>query len=169
MLHAQQSPGAGGMATFARLLLLTLALGHPLIYAASPVCPGNQSEPAANAGCLATRQGRLLVIRQRNGRWTIPGGTHKRGESARCTAYRETLEETGLKMHVGTLLKTLDNGFHLFHCHADGNTAPKVKWTNLEVHEASWTLPEDIPKSHWRYPGQLPMLLVLMQELDDRE
>jgi 8-oxo-dGTP diphosphatase len=148
------------------ILLLILSLQHQPAATEVTACPGNKTDPAANAGCLAVDQGRLLVIRQRNGRWSIPGGTQQDGESARCTAYRETLEETGLEMQINELLTVLDNGFHLYHCQPAADSQPQVKWTNMEVREASWALPSEIPASRWRYPEQLPMLLELMEALE---
>ena len=148
------------------LLLLANVLHHPQVAAGETPCPGDANEAAANAGCLATDQGRLLVIAQRNGRWSIPGGTTRSGESARCTAYRETLEETGIEMRVGAVLKVFDNGFHLFHCVPSGDITPEVNWTNLEVRAANWALPQEIPASRWRYPKQLPELLQMMHDLE---
>lgn len=40
----------------------------------------------------------LLLNKQRN-RWELPGGKKERWESARQAAIRETLEETGIKIH----------------------------------------------------------------------
>ena len=49
--------------------------------------------------------GKMLVVDSRRGGLTPPGGKMKKGESAQCTAHRETLEETGLDLKPGELLK----------------------------------------------------------------
>jgi len=43
-------------------------------------------------------KGKVLVIKDRLGRWTLPGGQIDKGESAKKAAKRETFEETGLKI-----------------------------------------------------------------------
>lgn len=132
---------------------------------AQPPCPGNADGPVGNAGCLAVSEGRLLVIEQSNGRWSIPGGTSKPGEAARCTAYRETLEETGIALRVGELLQVFANGFHVFQCEPVAGATPQVRWSNLEVRRALWLPPDEIPINRWRYPGQLCALLQLTDPL----
>jgi 8-oxo-dGTP pyrophosphatase MutT (NUDIX family) len=52
-------------------------------------------------------QGRVLVLEhtyRRNGRWGIPGGYLRKGESPEHALRREVREETGLDVEVGELL-----------------------------------------------------------------
>ncbi len=70
------------------------------------------------AGCfIPTPKGIVLGIGTVFRDIRIPFGSHEPGETARETAARETLEETGLDVAVGSLLRTFesDTAF-LFHC-----------------------------------------------------
>lgn len=49
---------------------------------------------------LIVRDGKALVVRNRAGRWTLPGGRAKRGEGLRDAVVREVREETGLLIKV---------------------------------------------------------------------
>lgn len=132
------------------------------IWACAPVessCPyDSEQAPVANAGCLAVDQGRILVIEQRSGVLSIPGGTSEPGEGARCTAYRETYEETGLKLAIGPLLEVFANGFHLYQCTYVDRKQVLAPKDLLEVRGASWRRPETVDGSRWRFPGQWPQL-----------
>ena len=77
---------------------------------------------AESSGCLIVVDGALLVTRvaghggEGSGRVTPPGGSVLSGESARCSAVRQTFEETGLKVKAGKLFGVWRNNFHLFQC-----------------------------------------------------
>ena len=124
-------------------LLLLQACGN------SPSCDISNGLPAANAGCFVAQGNQVLVARQRNGLVNIPGGTSAGGEYAECTAARETLEETGLQVDVGQLLKVYPNGFHLFRCtdRGDGVLGPLDA---LEVDSAFWVAEQDFDAQNWR-------------------
>ena len=70
------------------------------------------------AGCvITTPKGIVLGIGTKFGDIRIPFGAHEIGETAQDTAARETLEETGLDVDVGSLLQTFENeSAFLFHC-----------------------------------------------------
>src|SRR5689334_16330954 len=69
-------------------------------------CRGCQREVFANpkpaAGVFVERDGKLLLVRRgaepAKGRWDIPGGYMKEGETAEQAARREAREETGLDL-----------------------------------------------------------------------
>lgn len=66
-----------------------------------------------------------------NGRLSLPGGSSEPGESAQCTAFRETWEETGLQLQPRELLEVFDTGFHLYRCDRDawsGEIDPLHDW-----------------------------------------
>ena len=77
---------------------------------------------AKSAGCLIVIDGALLVTRvaanggEGSGKVTPPGGSVDSDESARCSAVRQTFEETGLKVKAGKLFGVWRNNFHLFNC-----------------------------------------------------
>lgn len=125
-------------------------------------CP-YQGEPdyAFSAGCLTVVHGKLLVVDSRTGGLTPPGGKSRDGESAQCTAHRETLEETGLDLIPRELVTVLDTGFHLYRCeiHAgSGSIEPDV----LEVKRGLWLDISAFDDVKWRYPGQGQMLTDLL-------
>ena len=121
-------------------------------------CP-YQGEPdeAPSAGCLVVVHGKMLVVDSRRGGLTPPGGKVKKGESAQCTAHRETLEETGLDLNPGELLKVFDTGFHLYACeiHAESGS---IDAAILEVKRSFWLDLDDFDAVQWRYPGQEKIL-----------
>ncbi len=62
--------------------------------------------PDVGAGAVVLDDaGRLLVVKRRNpparGRWTLPGGRVRRGETIVEAVAREVREETGLVVEVG--------------------------------------------------------------------
>jgi len=112
----------------------------------------HQTEIKGNAGCWIVEEGKLLLVKQRNGLFSYPGGTAQSGESAQCTAHRETWEEAGIAVSVGTLKHRFENGFYLFHCHLQQMT----RNTNdtIEIVAVLWTDPLAIPEEQWRFPAQ---------------
>jgi len=60
---------------------------------------------------LILKKGRVLLVKNRRGRWTLPGGRATQTEKLRETARREVMEETGLKV----VLKDRISGDHVRH------------------------------------------------------
>ncbi|MET0291876.1 MAG: NUDIX domain-containing protein [Steroidobacteraceae bacterium] len=54
--------------------------------------------PYVGVGCIVIRDGRLLLVRNRNGSWSSPGGHLDFGESPEEGAARETFEEAGIRV-----------------------------------------------------------------------
>jgi 8-oxo-dGTP pyrophosphatase MutT (NUDIX family) len=64
----------------------------------------------AGSGVLVVRDGKLLMVaHERDGltRWELPSGRVDAGETFERTAERETLEETGIGVSIGSLLCTV--------------------------------------------------------------
>lgn len=123
-----------------------------------------------NAGCLLVAGDRLLVIRHRKGgKLGIPGGRAEGSESAQCTAHRETWEETGLDVAVGSLLQVFDNGFRLYVCQAAEGTkteAMPVPPQGLEeVTHIEWRSAAELVDADWRFPEYLGRMKALIREM----
>lgn len=134
------------------------------------VNPEFAEQAQANAGCLVRDGDYLLAVEQKDGRLSFPGGQNEDGETAQCTAHRETWEETGLAVEVGQLLHVFDNGFRLYACQpvdagirAGHALAPSwwVAWREIEA--VHWLNPDSIEATGWRYPQQWPRVLEIFQ------
>ncbi|WP_159931230.1 NUDIX hydrolase [Oceanicoccus sp. KOV_DT_Chl] len=128
-------------------------------YQSAPICPANDTLPAAerfapSAGCLTLVDGKLLVVEDFNQKLSIPGGSSQKNETSRCTAHRETWEETGISTIPFTFIHQFDSGFHLYHCKIksnDANINPPLRLENLRVF---WLAPDQFSNYQWRYTGQ---------------
>lgn len=140
-----------------------------------PVAQQEFGNLKGNAGCLIVEKGAFLQVKnpKKNGTfgWALPGGTSEKGESALCTAYRETLEETGAKVSVGPLLMRFPNKFFLFECtirERPAKFAPTFT-SKLEVFGVAWHKPGEIPADQWRYPNQRPLIEAMVDMLSKRK
>jgi ADP-ribose pyrophosphatase YjhB (NUDIX family) len=62
---------------------------------------------------VVIRDGELLLVRERrSGRWTFPGGWADAGDTPSLAAERETLEESGYRVHAEKLIALLDKARH---------------------------------------------------------
>ncbi len=131
----------------------------------APPCPLPASAvQAPSAGCLAILNGGVLLVENFKGRLSPPGGSAHDGESAQCTAFRETWEETGLILEPEQLLDIFDTGFHLYRCNhhaASGQIDPP---TRLEVRDAFYLAPSDFDRWEWRFPGQQQVIRQLVEQ-----
>ncbi len=71
------------------------------------------NRPLVGVGVVAVKDGRVLLIRRakppREGRWSLPGGRQRLGETVREAARRELREETGIEAAVTALLDVVDS------------------------------------------------------------
>jgi len=71
------------------------------------------NRPLIGVGVVVVRHARVLLMRRakapRAGRWSLPGGRQRLGETVRETAAREVREETGVEVEVSALLDVVDS------------------------------------------------------------
>ncbi|HEY9134472.1 MAG TPA: NUDIX hydrolase [Pseudomonadales bacterium] len=152
-----------------RLALTIFAMAFTLACsnkAPAPEClidAAYKSDKQANAGCFIHDNGKLLVIRQRiNSKLSTPGGTNKTGETAQCTAHRETWEEAGVNVVVGRELHVFSNEFYLYECSITNTKTPLHSNDLIEVSEVLWVDPRDTLKTNWRYSDQYALIIELL-------
>lgn len=86
----------------------------------------------AKAGCVVAKDGKVLLVRDYNSKkWGLPGGTKNKDEIAAMTAFRETLDETGLVVYIDDFISEMRNGFRLFKCKIIKDTG-KITGDTLE-------------------------------------
>ena len=150
---------------------LSLALASTFLLSACATTSDCQipSSLKGNAGCLITHNDQFLAARHRKkDKWNLPGGTAERGESAECTAARETKEELGLDVSVGELLVQHENGFYLFNCELAADqyqSSYSVPPSGInEVTEIQWLYPDQVKAQDWRYPERWEKMQQLVTE-----
>jgi ADP-ribose pyrophosphatase YjhB (NUDIX family) len=99
------------------------ACGHPLTFTIPPgdnrmraVCAHcgaiHYENPRVVVGCVTEWEGRILLCRRaiepRRGYWTTPAGFLENGESLQVGAARESLEEAGVQVEIGSLLAVVN-------------------------------------------------------------
>jgi 8-oxo-dGTP diphosphatase len=100
----------------------------------------------------------LLLVQSLNGKLSPPGGSSESGESAQCTAFRETWEETGLRLQPRELLEVFDTGFHLYRCERDAHSGEIDPPTRLEVRAAFFLPAARFDSYEWRFSDQQLLL-----------
>ena len=99
---------------------------------------------------VITKKGKVLVVKNEKGRWTLPGGRAKKGEALRDAVRREVEEETGLVVKTGRRV----SGRHI-RIHGDDcggcvvYTAAVKKGTprpRSEIVEVAWVKAAKVPE-----------------------
>jgi 8-oxo-dGTP diphosphatase len=113
---------------------------------------GPASVPRVGVGCIVMHHGRVLLVRNRRGLWSAPGGHLDFGESPEDAAVRETREETGVAVAgVEFVALTSDvmpaSGKHYITIWMRGATDdPDLLIADAEeIAEAGWFDPEALP------------------------
>ncbi|GAA5316315.1 MAG: hypothetical protein AseanaTS_15190 [Candidatus Pelagadaptatus aseana] len=143
------------------LLLVVLLAGCTK----APPCPGFKDSPVVvSAGCLAFQGQKLLLVQGQNGAVSVPGGSANPGENGRCAAFRETWEETGLRVVPGPLVRAFDNGFHLYHCRVGDWPERFEPPFRLEIREVMLLHRDQFDRVDWRFPEQQQWLSDWLQQ-----
>ena len=104
--------------------------------------------------------GKYLCVKERTGKWWVPGGSLEKGETHLMAAKRETWEEAGIELDVKGILAfdQVNFGKYAFRViyygePVDPRQVPK-KTSDNESQEAQYlTLSEILQlKPHWRAP-----------------
>ncbi len=129
----------------------------------SGVCPvSGKGDQAPSAGCLTTSAEGLLLVQGLDSRVSLPGGSSRPGESAQCTAFRETWEETGLQLQPRELLQIFSTGFHLYRCERGELSGEIDPPPRLEVQAAFYLPTGQFDRYVWRYEDQKELLRLML-------
>ena len=71
------------------------------------------NRPLIGVGVVVFKDDRVLLVRRgkppRQGKWSLPGGRQRLGETVRAAAAREVAEEAGLTVEVTALVDVVDS------------------------------------------------------------
>lgn len=113
--------------------------------------------PLIGVGVVVFKGDRVLLIRRgkdpMRGRWSLPGGRQRLGETVRAAARREVREEAGIEIEIAGLLDVIDSLTH----DADGGVAYHYTLIDFvavwrdgalcagdDAAEACWADPDDL-------------------------
>lgn len=108
--------------------------------------------PRVGVGCIAIRDGRVLLVRSHAGYWSTPGGHLDFGETPAACAARETLEETGIRMSELELVAITNDVMQ------ERGTHYVTVWMRGEADEAEIAIGDtaEITEAGWYDPAALP-------------
>lgn len=139
---------------------------------------GNVSVPLVGVGCIVVRaDGHLLMVQNRRGFWSTPGGHLDFGESPAECAARETFEEAGVRVTdvefvaiTNDVLRDAGRHYITIWMRADVGDAALAIGDRAEIAAAGWFAPENLPEPRHVYfenllagrslppnPGNLPL------------
>jgi ADP-ribose pyrophosphatase len=114
--------------------------------------------PVASVHVIAWLEGSVLLIRRGHppgmGRWSLPGGAVRLGETLREAAERERREECGVEIEVGEPIDVIDNivydeqgrvQFHYVVIYLSVKRIAGEIRAGSDALEARWTTREELP------------------------
>ena len=109
--------------------------------------------PKVDTRAVIFRDGKILLVRERSGRWTIPGGWCEYNISPADNTVKEAKEEAGLNVSVKKLIAVQDRTKHnipeyiygvvkiFYLCEAEGGEFSR----NIETTESRYFAEDEIP------------------------
>ncbi len=109
--------------------------------------------PKIDTRAAVIRDGRILLVKERTGRWALPGGWVDEDLSVRENAVKEVREEAGLTVTADRIVAVLDRKKHHKPVYAYNITMFFVACTalggtfrpNSETEESGWFTPDALP------------------------
>jgi 8-oxo-dGTP diphosphatase len=108
--------------------------------------------PFVGVGCIVVRDGKLLLVRNRQGLWSTPGGHLDFGESPDVCAAREAFEETGVTVSnvqfvavTNDVLADIGKHYITLWMRGDANSAGAEIGDTGEIVEIGWFSPDQLP------------------------
>lgn len=120
----------------------------------------------ARASVICQQQGRVLLVRKPEAKWTLPGGKIEANENPLQAARRELCEETGVDAEALEFLafhQFDSRGHHVFRL----TTAEPLDARPLsEIADCRWFAPDELPEGPVKRPC-LELLKLYGAALDD--
>lgn len=135
-------------------------MGRRIDWYDDPTAPDvNSIKPSAGAFVQDDRGHVLLIRRDDNGNWSMPGGAMDPGESLTECAFRETVEETGIAIHITGLVGIWTDPLHRIEYTSDG----EVRQEFTVIYAGRWAAGEPRPSKEslsveWVSPHSIPEL-----------
>ncbi len=125
-------------------------------------CDQQSAFPRPAVGAVVFKDGKILLVLRANppsaGKWAIPGGKVRWGETLQQAAQREVLEETGIRICAGKPIYTFDSIVR----DAAGNISFHYVIVDLEAKYVSGNLcaGDDARQARWVGPESIDQLPV---------
>ena len=119
-------------------------------------CETGYQTPKVDTRAAVFQDGRLLLVHESNGTWSLPGGWCDVDQSVAENTVKETLEEAGLRVSADRLIAVQDRNRRNPPRYAYGVVKIFVLCTilggsfreNLETTESRWFSREELPENH---------------------